>query len=626
MKNKKFLALILCLVVCFSVLTGCNLITRNDKAYYEAIVCTIDYKDGTRDEITKRELLLGYSSYGYSYEQNYGQSRKEAVLSTLDTIVNQHLTIKAVKDYYAKDGNGPLFTDNETTYLWDETYRTLYENLLDYYYEVSDTESAGSNEETDDENKLYKPYERDYYLKTVDGKLVLKKKTPSSTTRATYEIKKLESGEAFNLEKDASKTYLYDCLNDLSNGSTKVARNWKSALNEYVADIKENYSYKDFKTQKDAMLFEIGRVYEILRNNYLVEKYSEIYNRMNQQDSDLINITVDDILKYYSSSVRVDYETYKNNRAGFDSAILNGASEMDYIYEGAGQSDFFYIGYIKMQFDEVQQKAYKDLQSLTGTLPTRKEEEIQKVYDSVYASVRDSKTGEKTGEKVNAQKLLDTINRKLDALKYVDTVTAQTLTAKQLENKPLDMSVDDYVKELNASIESQNRETEIAKAEIFRDYLYLYNDDDTLKNADFNAVAGVDSQGNVLLGSTFAENKDVSNAIKDLYKNGEAKIGDTTGLVKAEDGYYVFFYAGKVDNLFGVGENFDASIHQENIRLLSSTRLNIFSNKTYLDKLYESLSKDNFSVFQNMNMQNLKSNYVVEKGIKEIDSKLKDLY
>ena len=92
------------MAICLSVLSGCSLVTRNDKAYYEASVASISYVDGTSEKISKRELLTAYNSYGYNYYQNYGYTLKKAIETTLNSVVENKLTMKAVEKYYEDKG------------------------------------------------------------------------------------------------------------------------------------------------------------------------------------------------------------------------------------------------------------------------------------------------------------------------------------------------------------------------------------------------------------------------------------------------------------------------------------------------------------------------------------------
>ena len=212
--------------------------------------------------------------------------------------------------------------------------------------------------------------------------------------------------------------------------------------------------------------------------------------------------------------------------------------------------------------------------------------------------------------------MLNKINQDVAKYKYISVsdLTEEQIAEAEVEGKTLETYVAEY-----------NKQISYDKADAFRPYLYLYNDDDTLKGAEYNAVFGVNSSNEVLANDTFSGNEDALDAILELYNNNEAKIGDTTEFVRAEDGLYMFFYAGEIKNVFsGITANFDASKNQENIRTLTSTRLNIFSEKTLFDKIYEQLTTDNFSVFQNMNMNYLRSSLTTK--IEAIENNMKDLY
>ena len=128
--KRKFAMLLIVMLMCVSVLTGCSLVGRNEKKYYEAVVCTITYQDGETEEITKRDLINAYNSYGYNYVENYGYEMKKAIETTLDTIVDNRLTIRAVENHYKNNPTeGKMLNENETTYIWDKTYDAIYSNM-----------------------------------------------------------------------------------------------------------------------------------------------------------------------------------------------------------------------------------------------------------------------------------------------------------------------------------------------------------------------------------------------------------------------------------------------------------------------------------------------------------------
>ncbi len=604
--KKKFFALVLCLMMCVSVFAGCSLIERNDRKYFEAVVCTISYVDGTKEEITKRELIMAYNSYGYNYVQNYGYTKEKAVNTTLDTIVDKRLTIKAVNEHYKKLNEGLLETDvnfqpvlngRETTYVWDNTYASVRDNLKSYFNEIAGIKE-GEQSETEAEKSVYTPYAKAAYLQEKDGKLVIKKTTTATTIRDTYELR-VENGAVYDFENDYFKEVMYNKLISLTEGNSTGAKTWKSALNKYLADVKENYSYKKFATDKECFMFELDRVYNILKDNYLVEKYTAIYNSEAHQDADTANVAVNDVLKYYSSKVRAGYTNYciNGNSSAFQSSILSEPEKVDYIMEGDNATDYFYTGYVKIAMTQQQSNQLASIKADLNKTDKQKDKEIDELYASLQAKVRDAKTGKETEQRIGVEQLLQKIETDLDAcLPY----TGDAATDKQLGYD---------------------------RAEAFRKYLYLYNDDNTIKGAERNLVFGVSSTGEVLSKSDYSEKTDILDAIKALYNGGNAKVGDITNLVRADDGLYIFFYAGKVENPFvGIDEKFDASTRQDNIKTLASTRLNIFSEKTIFDSIYETLTTDNFSVFQNMDMKNLKENLVDNDGVVAIKNNIKDLY
>lgn len=305
------------------------------------------------------------------------------------------------------------------------------------------------------------------------------------------------------------------------------------------------------------------------------------------------NVSVGDVLTRYSAMVREDYNKYKNNKSTFENDILSSSKDVDYIWEGDDASNYFSVAYIKLTFKDGQDKEYSQINNISDSTGKVKEEKLNSLYDRVYVNVRDSKTGEETSKKILAKDLLNAISGDVASAGSYDGMGDET--------------------------------TVIDKAEAFRKYLYLYNDDDTLKGADVNTVFGVDINGNVLANSTFSSNENVKKAIKSLYNDGNAKVGDLSNIVRADDGVYIFFYAGEVENLFnGIDINFDAKDNAETIKALTTKRINIFSKKTVFDSIYDSLKSDNYSVFENMNINKLR-NELVDGAPEKNENNLKDV-
>ncbi len=576
--KKKILSLLLVFMMCISALAGCSLWGRNEESYFEATVATITYQNGDVEKISKRELITAFNSYGYNYVQNYGMSMEEAVKTTLESIIEKYLTIYDVKETYKKNGE-ELFNDREKSYLWDSTFDAIYSNLKSYIEGYKD-DSSESKEDTANAS-VFKDYQTkiESLEKDENGNWVIRKKDTTTKIKDTYQIHQDENG-AFDFELQKDGVYPYQELMFKNIYKMTDEKAWRVAYNKYVADIKENYSYK--KLDGDEWFkFEINRVYDILKDNYISEKYEDLHNTANKG---LSTTTGNDILKAYSKRVRVDYENYvtHGNLSAFESSILSGVADVDYIVENkdnAKVGNYFYVAPIKINVEGL--AALKTQRDNGEISVAQYEAEVKKLFDrnKEIVSVRNAETGE-----VEANKI--TVNN------------------------------------LYSAIQSEVVGSEQNKIEKYRKYFYLYNDDDTNKGKDYNAVFGVDASGKAIVSDSY-NNDEVKTAIEKLYNNGNAQVGDISEIVQTDDGFYIFFFAGEIKNAFDVNPSFDASSDKDNILALSKIKLNVFSSKTLLDVLFDELDANNFSVFQTMDMNNLRSK---TKSIVTHKENIKDLY
>ncbi len=567
-------------MMCISVFAGCSLWERNDKSYFEATVATITYKDGSVDKISKRELITAFNSYGYNYVQNYGMKMEEAVKQTVESIIEKYLTIKDVRDRFEESGE-ELFNDREKSYLWDQTFDAIYSNLKTYRDDYKENSSEDSSETAN--ASVFKDYESkiDSLEQDASGNWVIRKKGNETKIRDTYEIHEDENGAFdFELKKDGKYIYqdkMFDNLFEMTE-----EKSWRVAYNKYINDIKNNYKYKNLKGDAAWFKFEMNRVYEILRDNYIAEKYEDIHNTANQGIS---STTANDILKAYSKRVRADYTSYISHGdiSGFESSILSSVGDVDYVVESkdnANVGSYFYVAPIKINVEGLAElKTQRDNKEISLS---QYEIEVKKLFDKnkQLVTVRNAETGEADGK----------------------------ISVNQLYNL----------------IQTNVVGSEVNKVEKYRDYFYLYNDDDSNKGKDYNAVFGVDKNGKAITSDTYKDDA-IKTAIESLYNNGKAQIGDISEIVQAEDGFYIFFYAGRVENLFEVSSaTFDATIDKDNILALAKKKINVFSSKTLLDVLFDELDSNNFSVFQTLDMNNLRKNKT--KSIDININNIKDLY
>ena len=603
--KKKVFSLVLCLVMCASVLAGCNLFGTDWEKYYNTVVATInyDYVSGgvTHTEsvdITKRELINAYKSYGYNYEQNYGYTVEEAIDMTIDTIINRKLMAKDV-ERTAEDNGEPLFNDAEKTYLWEETYDALLDNLYTYYEDIIGETSVGGEEaEEESTGTIFEEYDKLAVLqtKTANGNKTyeIRKCNATSKTSGSSHILSLD-GVNYDVEyQDSEGNFVFkDLIYTYFEALTNASSNWRASLNQYLSDVRDNYSYMTFGDDEEVFMFELNRIYDIVKENYLVDKYTELHNNLERDGSDVSNVRADVMLSYYEGLWMADYEKYVNKASSFQTDILSESTTVNYV--NTDENTYFNVGVIKIDLTA-------ELEELEGKVNNEIDEaeyqaQKQQLFENASVEIKDSTNGVATGKTISAKDLLTKIKTTLSGTRSY--------------------GVDALV----------NQQIAYEKADAFVDYLYYYNDDSTYLNTDKMSAFGLSSTGEVLYNTTFssAENDAFDQAIKELYNNGNAQVGDLSGLVYGEDGVYILFYAGKVENALTNVK--DAGVNLTDLEIMARTRVNIFNTKTIFDMCYDALySETLFDTFQEEHIKQLQNELTREgDGITIYPDAYKDL-
>ena len=664
--KKKVFSLVLCLVMCASVLAGCNLFSRDLETYYNTVVAQINYQYSIgaenysyTEDITKRDLINAYNSYGYNYTQN-GYTQEQAVEMTLDTLINRSLMITEVERYYEKAGE-ELLNDAEKTYLWEETNEAIYDNFRSYYNDILGIEEGDSSSSDDSNGTVYEAYEKQAVLYTkADGTLGVKKVDVVTNVRDSKHVLKNSDGIAYDVEyQDANGDYIFKDLiyeNILAytrnTASGSGSTNFRSALNEYMNVVRENYSYIDLEDQETCFMFELDRIYNILKDNYMVEKYEQIYNRLATSGSTVTNVSVADIVNYYENEVIADYEQYISDSETFQTDILSQSTTSYYI--NSSDASYFNVAVIKINLEDGALDTL-DAKLESGSIDVNEYyDELLKLYQTANVEIKDSTTGEATGRTIGAENLLTQIKSSLSQTRnYLDynTIMANESEVNRiLDECGVDLDVSgvlteeeqDLVNEtVRNYVNSYNDEIAHEKAQAFLNYYYYYNDDTTYLNQDKLSVFGVSHSAEVLYNDIYAsanfseegrENYEMYNefeeAIKALYNDGNAKVGDISNVVRGSDGVYILFYAGEVTNLFsGIDSNF--SLTQRDVMKLANTTVNVFTDKTIFDQIYETLYVDSaYGDYEESSITRLKNSLTTgnDNGIVKMPDKYDDLF
>ena len=553
--KKRLAMLFMCLVMCLTVLTGCNLFPVDTERYMNAVVAVVEYTDGEKDEITKKELLTAIDSYGASLIQNYGMSAEEAVKQTLDVLVNRKVILRET-NRRIKLGH-IVIANKDKNGLFDQTISALIANIESFRGEVlSDwgLTDVVVNPGEEDIGTIYEPYEKKAEIAEVNGKLVIR--IIDSGSGADESLR-----ADFEAENGSGKTAMLGAYNSYI-GSDPVL---VAAQNKYIKQLLKNEDGMKLSTDRESVFMrEIERIYKNLKENMLITKYQEL----TKNGTGISPISVVHLLDNYKLQVLQSFTKYNANPSQFNSDALENIGDAKYI----ANDDFFFVSHILVNFSEEQKADYDSLEERLGSggpSPLETWEEKQRIVNSVIAIERDEK-----GEIVDSEKNIDTL-----------------------------------LKEINLALAKGRTDEE--KADIFNSFIYRYNQDPGIMNAEYNYVIGVNDSKMV---------ESFTDAARKLHDAG--KVGVISEAVPSTYGVHILFYAGSVKNIFNVSSAEGFNLVEEDVYKLANTRLNLCSNKTVFDKIYEEMINDNYSIFERLNINYLREDLKIEKK----QNNFKDLY
>ena len=593
--TKLLLSLSLCLIMCVSVFAGCTLVTKDMENYYSQVVATLEYENNEKIEITKKDLSMAVANY-YEEYQSYGITGEEAIKLLLDRAINEKLVIRASENLCKENNNGQILTDKEKTYLWEMTFDSIKNNIISYYNEMNNIEDSGEQSTSTDETVVKQSVYSSPVTLNIDGNgnyTLTLNETP--TTIIEEHIFWSEQNRDVANQNDLQVLY--------ENIQKFVAENsvYSQAYSRYLTEAKKSEEGLNLFTNSDEVFKrEITRVYEILYDAFMVDKYAEMTQKNNS------TVTVNNILNLYSSKVASDYNKYQVEKAGsYEDDVLESVGEVNYFKTSGTQ--FFYVSHILAKFSDGQQQIYDECQKvLDGQSTKYTVSEAEAIIDDLYTNLTFLVREPPKDEDGNI------IQDQDGNIEWVETAQRK--------------SVSEVFNEINLKLETAGDDSKL-KAEYFNEFIYKYNEDEGIMNAERNYVIGVDyttpdaeNGTNYTVYSEMVES--FTNAAVELYNYGNAKIGDVyANLIRSDYGIHIMVYEGKVENVF---TNIDSSfkLNLSDIEILNSTRLKAGEEKTILDALYEELVTDKYTLFENMNIQFLRS----EVKITYYPDAYKDLY
>ena len=537
---KKFLSLAFICLISFSfILTGCNLFPTNQANYLSAPIVTFQTAEGENIKIDKEDLITAFNSYGAELVNSYGYSIQDAIDATIEVLINREVMLLEAERTITL-GNGDL---NE---IWDDAYDTIISNLSTYEELVIEQWKLNVPSTLDEEEEsetAYTPYKKQAEIDLQDGKYVIKLLNTNTSTGQNVDLYYNEGEEI---------TSLVNTVNERLNNSTN-----KDVLTEakrqYVEALKESEEGRNLSTNSDEVFArEVERIYEAVKDN----KYIELYSEKLQGDNDISNITLSQVLRKLTADMLSSYTKYTLNATQFDTDMLDSRENVDYVVN----NNYFYVNHILLKYDESSTTYLDELETLykNGTIS-------EKAYNDAL---------EVEAEKIKATNIQ---------------------TGKETNLSPMDI--------YNELVGLMTGKSDEAKTQIFKDYIYTYNEDTGNMNADYCYVIGKDSSRMV---DTFTETS------RKLWDNGKGEYGAIDYCV-SEYGVHIIFYAGPVTNAFTISDPDNFNLNTDNmdelteiVNTLKNTYLNAFNNKKLFDKVYEELATDSYTIFETMNLDVLK--------------------
>lgn len=547
--KKKFTGILLCLLMTFAfVLSGCDLFPRNMSAYLNKSVCTITYENGDVEDITTKEYINAFNSYGYSLVQN-GSEYEDAANQTIEVLVNRYVLL-----HYATTNNLVTVDQDDEKEILDDVYTSLESNLDTYIDEVRNdwdiTAPGTPDSDSDDKKVVYTPYvqkaEVDY--ETYRIKLLDTKDEPQTTNFQNLDAV---------LEKFTS-----DAMEDDKTQNTLVR---KEAYRRFISALKANEEGLGLSTDNASVLKRYTEdIYKTTRENFIITGLEDYY----KTDDGYSTITVKQVLNRYKALMLQSKFSYEANAENYDKAMLESFDDVYYVVD----DNYFFVSNLLVMFDD-------EVVGPDGLTQKGRYDNLETEYNNGYITY---------GE----------YQRRAAQLAYQVVAKERDSEGNIIEGKTI--SIETML--LNLQEELALQTTDEGKAKVFNDYLYRYGEDTGVENADYPYVIGTQTSQMV---------ESFTDASRKL--NDEGVFGAISGIVPSEYGAHIIIYLGKVENLFTISDVSTFNLVDKDIEKLTETKLSPLNNKTVFDKIFEQLSEDNYSIFENMNLNVLKNKCKIVK-------------
>ncbi len=544
--KKKIASLVLIMFCMITVLTGCNLFVTNYDSYLGQYVVSTNLLDveGNKIVITKEELINGYYNYGSTLTNEYGYEYEDALDQVLDILLQRKVLLNHVKALAATEGAVGAkkieykyqLNHNELNEVVQECWDFIDEQLAEVEKEVKedfdlDDDIFKETEKPETEFEPYSPYQTKLEI------------SGNSVTRKP--LVEVEAGE------DPNEVYAWDEVKkELLNYKKPVYANTtveKLVWSKYYETLKNNEASKTFEDRSNEAVFkrELERVYKINFENKYLKKFEETYtNSFGFDANGELNADVkQSILNMYTEMYATNKEVYDISKATLAEQVINSSNRADYVYYGEDET-FITCMHILVKLSDDQIAKIKEVEANVQLSPDERKAGADQYRkpEETYATERDAEGYEIADKKVSVQKIYDDLMERIDA-------------------------------EVTATPGTEEYANDVAK--IFNEFMYKYNQDPGIQNAEYDYVLGEKS-------STMVES--FTKTVRDLYEN-ETPGAISSYILEENDnysGFHIVLYTGTLKNVD------PSTITVDNVvSKLHSIKTSRVSNQSIFEKLFD---------------------------------------
>ena len=576
MKNfKKIICMILCAVMTAAIVGGCAVFEKDVDYYNNMVVATV----GTDIKITKGQLSAAYGGFGYQYVSQYGLTVKEAYDRTLDDLIDReifvelaiqefstHLSAKNIDDARGKKGADSLFYialfENEKA----EVRKQAFDALDSYYKQLQDKVREEKNlkintaEGAENPNSSAKPAAamdpftpfEPLVIRNENGFDNEGKPVAANTifelNTAGYEGKELLS---------MPQTWSAD-IDKNGDGITRTVKSNAIALlvrllehNERgmkvdaaAAALVEPSDYLD-ESQRAVIGRELGRMIEDYSKATLIRRFQDIF--------DLGILTPIDRSKYENDTDYIEAirSAVRDSGHATKASLLADQARDYYREQGLRQYNRF-----TKDMDTVESLSDKVIEGLDGIYWLPKDV-ADKNFTVSHILVQYTDAQKATLDKLKA----DYRSGKIDEAKYNSGIQHEkdNLATYARDTDGVETGDLVYATQILDELQRVIAGTADERINTFRDYIYKYNADPGMMNAEFEYVLGVKTvDGALVPNSKMVE--EFTNASLELFgyeKNastgnwegqGNGDRGGMSDLVYTDFGVHIIMYTRRLSD------------------------------------------------------------------------------